>query len=150
MNRVNRTALLALPIPGAAALIPLAILLVLVGCGPVQSTSGISSAEGSLERARVHDAEEYSPYEYYRAQHYLYKAKEEWGYSNFETARNYAREARRAADAAISNSQEAPWRGHPIYGFERWSEEFEQLKQEMEQAEERDELEELDELDVPN
>lgn len=124
------------------------VVAVLIGCGPVQSTSGISSAEGSLERARVHDAEQYSPYEYYRAQHYLYKAKEEWGYSNFETARDFAREARRAADAAIDNTNEAPWRGHPIYGFEEWNEEFEQLTQEFEEAEERDELEELDEIDA--
>ena len=120
-----------------------------VGCGPVQSTTGISAAEGSIERARVHDAEQYSPYEYYRAQHYLYKAKEEWGYSNFETARDYAREARRSADAAIANTQEAPWRGHPIYGFEQWDEEFEQLRRELEEAEEQGDLEEIDELDVP-
>lgn len=115
-------------------------------CGPVQSTSGIGSAEGSLERARVHDAEQYSPYEYYRAQHYLYKAKEEWGYSNFEIARDYAREARRSADAAISNAREAPWRGHPIYGFEEWNEEFEQLMREFDEAEQRNELDTLDQI----
>lgn len=118
---------------------------VFIGCGPVQSTTGISDAETSIERARVHDAIDHSPYEYYRAQHYLYKAKEEWGYSNFEKARDYAREARRAADAAIDNTHEAPWQGHPIYGFEEWSEELEAARQEIEDA---TQLEQLDELDT--
>lgn len=90
--------------------------LLLVGCGPVQSTAGISSAEVYLERARVNDAEMYSPYEYYRAIHYLRKAKIEWGYSNFEASRDYANEAERAARAAYDNVREAPWQGHPVLG----------------------------------
>lgn len=120
------------------------------GCGPVQSTAGISEAEGSVERARIQDAGEYSPYEYERAQHYLYKAKEQWGYSNFEAARDYATEARRAADAALDNSLEAPWQGHPVYGMEDWPAEVEQLEQQLEEAEEIEAVDEVQDLEDPD
>ena len=122
--------------------------LVAVGCGPVQSTSGISDAQASMERARIHDAAEYSPYEYERAQHFLYKAKHEWGYSNFEAARNYALEARRAADAAYDNTHEAPWRGHPIYGFDLRPEAIEQFEEELEDADDMDAVDDIDESDL--
>ena len=104
--RVSRVSL-------ALALVAAALL---IGCGPVQSTQRISNAEVAMERARVNDAMEHSPYEYYRAKHYLYKAKQEWGYSNFEASRDYAVEARRAAEAALDNTREAPWQGHPVLG----------------------------------
>ncbi|RAL22127.1 hypothetical protein DL240_09740 [Lujinxingia litoralis] len=96
---------------GAAAL--------LVGCGPVQATSRISQAEVALERARVADANIHAPYEYTSASHYLYKAKEEWGYSQFEAAYDYATQARRAAETALINAREAPWPGHPVLGREK-------------------------------
>ncbi len=99
----------------------------LTACGPVQSTTRISNAEVALERARVNDAEMHSPYEYYRARHYLHKAKEEWGYSNFEAARDYAVEAQRAATAAIDNTREAPWRGHPVLGRDARPEDVEAM-----------------------
>lgn len=120
------------------------------GCGPVQSTAGISEAEGSVERARVHDAGEYSPYEYERAQHYLYKAKEQWGYSNFEAARDYAVEARRAADAALDNTHEAPWQGHPLYGLEEWPEEIDEMEQRLDEAEDVEAVDEVQDLDDPD
>lgn len=91
----------------------LAIVMFAVGCGPIQSTSRISDAEVSMERARVAEAETRAPYEFYSAYHYLYKAKEEWGYSEFEAAYDYATLARRAADAALLKSKEDPWAGHP-------------------------------------
>ncbi len=91
----------------------LAIVTFAVGCGPIQSTSRISDAEVSIERARVAEAEIRAPYEFYSAYHYLYKAKEEWGYSEFEAAYDYATLARRAADAAALKSKEDPWAGHP-------------------------------------
>lgn len=108
------------------------LLLTAVGCGPIQSTARISNAEVALERARVNDAEEHSPYEYFRAVHYLYKAKEEWGYSNFEVSRDYAILARRAADAAVDNTREAPWQGHPILGKNATVQEAERLIQQRE------------------
>jgi hypothetical protein len=114
-----------------------------LACGPVQSTSEISAAEGYLERARVNDAEVNSPYEYHRAQLYLYKAKQEWGYSNFEKSRDYANEARRSARAAIDNSREAPWRGHPIFGFEV-PDDLEQYRQDLEDSRDLDDVDELE------
>lgn len=94
----------------------LGLVLLSLGCGPVQSTARISNAEVEFERARINDAEVYSPYEFYRAKHYLRKAKIEWGYSNFEASREYATEAHRAARAAYDNVREAPWQGHPVLG----------------------------------
>ncbi len=116
----------------------------LIGCGPVQSTSGISEAETSLERARVHDAVDHSPYEYYRAELYLRKAKHAWGYSEFEKARDYAREARRAADASIDNTHEAPWQGHPIYGHDEWTEELEAARREITRSRQLDIINQID------
>ncbi len=116
-------------------------LAVVASCGPSQSTYGLAQAEASIESARVHDADEYSPYEYARAEHYLYKAKQEWGYSNFEAARDYATEARRAADAALNNSLEAPWRGHPIYGFDGRPDDVDEMQEEMEEADDLDDVE---------
>ena len=139
--RARRHCALAVVIAACAALVA-------VGCGPVQSTSGISDAQASMERARIHDAAEYSPYEYERAQHFLYKAKQQWGYSNFEAARNYALEARRAADAAYDNTHEAPWRGHPIYGFDLRPEAIEQLEEELEDADDMDAVDDIDESDL--
>ncbi len=85
-----------------------------VACGPVQSTSRLSEAEVALERARVTEADLYAPYEYYSARFYLYKAKEEWGYSDFEASYDYATEAKRAAEAAILKAKEDPWEGSPV------------------------------------
>lgn len=72
-----------------------------------------------MERARVADADQHSPYEYTSAANYLYKAKEEWGYSQFEAAYDYATQARRAAESALINAREAPWPGHPVLGREK-------------------------------
>jgi hypothetical protein len=84
------------------------------GCGPVQSTQRISQAEVAFERARVVEAHEKAPYEYKSAQYYLHKAKEEWGYSDFEAAYDYATEAKSAAEAARLKAKEDPWPGHPV------------------------------------
>lgn len=86
------------------------------GCGPVQSTQRISQAEVAFERARVVEAHQKAPYEYKSAQYYLHKAKEEWGYSDFEAAYDYATEAKSAAEAARLKAKEDPWPGHPVLG----------------------------------
>lgn len=119
------------------------------GCA-VKSTVSISSAEASVERARIHDAEDYSPYEYERAQLYLYKAKEQWGYSNFEAADEYAIEARRAANAAIDNTIEAPWQGHPVYGLEERPDEVDELERQLEQADDVSDVDEVRQMDDPD
>lgn len=129
---------------GLVAIIATVMAVAAIGCGPVQSTSGISQAEAAVERARVHDADEYSPYEYRRAELYLYKAKHQWGYSNFEAARDYSRQARRAASAAIDNTHEAPWQGHPVYGLDGRPDEIEELEQRFEQADDIDDVQQID------
>ena len=84
------------------------------GCGPVQSTARISEARVDFERARVVEAHKKAPYEYYSAKYYLHKANEEWGYSDFEAAYDYARKAKQAAQAAILKAKEDPWAGSPV------------------------------------
>ncbi len=88
--------------------------LALTGCGPVTATAGISDAEYALERARVADADQSAPYEYYTARHFLQKAKEEWGYSDFQAAADYAEESKKSADAALLKAKEDPWNGSPV------------------------------------
>lgn len=91
-----------------------AALLATSACGPVQSTARIQEAEVAFERARVVEAHEMAPYEYYSAKYYLHKSKEEWGYSDFEASVDYARRARQAAEAARLKAQEDPWAGSPV------------------------------------
>lgn len=101
----------------ARAAAPLLILVFAVsalGCGPVQSTSRLAEAEVAMERARVAEGDRFAPYEYYSARFYLHKAKEEWGYSDFEASYDYATEAKRAAEAAILKAKEDPWEGSPV------------------------------------
>ena len=83
-------------------------------CGPATSTSRISKAERALERARVADAQVRAPYEYNLATNYLHKAKEEWGYSDFERSGKYAELAQRSAERAVTKAKEDPWPGSPV------------------------------------
>jgi hypothetical protein len=98
-----------LPISAGMLLAGLAALLVTAGCGPVRSTQAISKAEVEFERARVVGAHNKAPYEYHSAKQYLHKAKEEWGYSEFQAALDYAEEAERAAESARRKAKEDPW-----------------------------------------
>lgn len=72
----------------------------LAACGPTQSTIVINEAEVAVERARLSGAEERAPYEYFSATEYLHKAKEEWGYSDFEAALDYASLSKQFAEEA--------------------------------------------------
>lgn len=90
------------------------LLLGLVGCGPVQSTSRISDAKVAFARARVAEAHKKAPFEYYSAQYYLHKANEEWGYSDFEAAYDYATRAEEDAREATIKAKEDPWPGSPV------------------------------------
>ncbi len=85
------------------------IVMFAAGCGPVRSTQAISKAEVEFERARVAGAHKKAPYEYYSAKQYLHKAKEEWGYSEFEPALDFADQAERAAESARRKAKEDPW-----------------------------------------
>ena len=104
---------------GARRLMAFASLVVMVwvsslGCNPVRSTARISAAETALEQARVAEAHIKAPYEYTTAAYFLHKAKEEWGYSDFEAAYDYAAKARTAADNARTRAKENPWKGSPV------------------------------------
>jgi hypothetical protein len=90
----------------------------LAGCGPIRSTTRISKAEAALERARVAEAYEKAPYEFYKARYYLHKAREEWGYSNFQASYTFADEARQSAESALRETREDPW-SDPVEGRNR-------------------------------
>jgi hypothetical protein len=84
-------------------------------CGPIKSTQRIGQAEVALERARVVEAYKKAPYEFFSARYDVHKAKEEWGYSDFEASFDYADDAKDAAESAIRKAEEDPWED-PIQG----------------------------------
>jgi hypothetical protein len=69
----------------------------------------VTSEEGPVEQEMGQPTCD-APYEYYAAQEYLKKAREEVGYSDYEPAIEYAREARtfarKARDIALNRDQE--------------------------------------------
>lgn len=91
-------------------------LLVLVGCGPLSSTSHLLDADVQLEAARVARAEREAPYEWTLANLYLHKAREEVGYSDYEQGVSYAQKASKYARAAKEAAQKAARRGEPPPG----------------------------------
>jgi hypothetical protein len=70
----------------------------------MQSTITINEAEVAFEKAKLKDAEAIAPYEYFSAKEYLYKAKEEWGYSDFEAALDYSELAYQFAEEAYKKA----------------------------------------------
>src|SRR5262245_9607629 len=74
------------------------------GCGAVYHTGSIVAANSAFEEARLPGDEKWSPYEFYKAQEYLAKSREEAGYSDFEAAIHFAKVSHRAADAAMKKS----------------------------------------------
>lgn len=90
------------------------MILTTVACGPVQSTALISEAEVAVEKAATVKADSYAPYEYYSAREYLYKAKEEWGFADFEAAMDYATLSKKFAEEALKKTKESPYQGSPV------------------------------------
>ena len=87
----------------------MALLLALtVACGPTQSTILINESEVALEKARLVDAEDRAPFEYFSASSYLHKAKEEWGYSNFEKSSEFAILAKKFSEEALRKAKGIP------------------------------------------
>jgi len=85
------------------------------GCGPLQSTAYLLDAEVQIEAARTAGAEKLAPYEWTASNLYIHKAREEVGYSDFETgvtfaqkASGYARDARSKAMSATSKGELVP------------------------------------------
>lgn len=100
---------------GAVGIACLLVAAATTGCGPIKSTQRIGQASVAVERARVVEAYRNAPYEYFSARYYLHKAREEWGYSEFEASFDYADEAREAAEAALRKTKENPWED-PVEG----------------------------------
>ena len=73
---------------------------VAVGCGPITAQSTIRDAIVAVEAAQSAGAENGAPYEYYSAQSYLKKAREEEGYSDYQAAVDLAQQAIKFADEA--------------------------------------------------
>jgi hypothetical protein len=76
-------------------------------CGPVQSTAYLLDAEVQIEAARTAGAEKLAPYEWTSANLYIHKAREEVGYSDFETGVEYASKASKFANQARDRSMAA-------------------------------------------
>lgn len=74
--------------------------LLLTGCGPVQSSTLIVDAAAELAAAKTAQADEKAPFEYVAAEAYLHKAREEQSYSDFEISVIYARKSRDCARVA--------------------------------------------------
>ena len=72
----------------------------LSGCGPVKSTSHLLDAEVQIQAARTAGAEKYAPYEWTAANLYIHKAREEVGYSDYQSGVDFAEKASRYANEA--------------------------------------------------
>jgi ABC-type molybdate transport system substrate-binding protein len=72
--------------------------------------TALASSEEELEQIEIGQPRCDAPFEYYSAQEYLRKAREEVGYSDYEAAVEFAREARtyarKARDIALNRDQE--------------------------------------------
>jgi len=84
------------------------------GCGPVQSTAYLLDAEVQIEAARTAGAEKLAPYEWTAANLYIHKAREEVGYSDFETGVEFAQKASRFARDARSKAMSATSKGELV------------------------------------
>ena len=73
---------------------------VVLGCGPVQTTAHLLDAEVQIEAARTAQADKLAPYEWTLANLYIHKAREEVGYSDFEAAVDFAKKASLNANEA--------------------------------------------------
>lgn len=83
--------------------------MMLMACGPVQSTSYLIDAQTMLHAARTAEAMTLAPYEWTAANLYLEKSKEEAGYSDYEQAIDFGKKAvdfaSRARDAALKSER---------------------------------------------
>ncbi|HEX2573537.1 MAG TPA: DUF4398 domain-containing protein [Polyangia bacterium] len=80
---------------------------VATGCGPARylaNTPRVAAKE--VAQAEKLDARRHAPYEFTAAKEYLHKARELAGYSRYQEAVKYAREATRLARAAQAMAKE--------------------------------------------
>lgn len=62
-------------------------------CGPSLYTFNVVPASSAVEEARLADAAEHAPYEYFYARSYLDKAREEAAEANYQDAIRFAERA---------------------------------------------------------
>lgn len=80
----------------------------LSACGPIISTSALHDAAEAVDKARTVNAQTLAIYEFTSAEAYLEKAREEWGYSDYQHAIEYARRALEFADRARYRATQGP------------------------------------------
>lgn len=85
----------------------------LCGCGAIISTASLVEADAAVEAARLEQAEEHSTYEFLCAEAYLDKAREEWAFSDFQHAEEYAQLAINFAQAALERAIANPTQTAP-------------------------------------
>jgi len=96
-------------------LLALAVVALLAGCGPIQTTSALIDADVEIEAARAAGAATSATYEFTAAEAYLHKAREVNGYARYDAAceyasksRDLAKEARQKALASSNRGEAAP------------------------------------------
>jgi hypothetical protein len=96
-------------------LLTLLALVLLGGCGPIQSTASLIDAEVAIEAARAAGARDSAAYEYSSAEAYLHKARMVSGRARYEEsstfadrARDLANQAREKAIASSNRPEESP------------------------------------------
>lgn len=85
-----------------------AILSLSAACvGPIWSSVLIADAASNFKAAKTVDAEKYAPYEYYKAEEFLHKARQKEAYGQFERAVDYAKIAKEMAILAQKKAHDA-------------------------------------------
>jgi len=74
------------------------------GCGPAIYAANSGAASRALERASHANAASLAPYDYYYAEAFLHKAREEAGEAAYQDAIAYARIARDSAESASEHA----------------------------------------------
>jgi len=64
-----------------------------MACGPIRSGGLVIDASAELSAAQTAQAPKRAPYEYWAAENFLHKAREDYSYSHFETAEIFAGKA---------------------------------------------------------
>jgi hypothetical protein len=80
-------------------------LLLVSGCGPIQSYTSILRAQEAVKAAKSKQGWKYACYEFYAARRYLLRARIEAGYSDFEASTDYANKATKYAKRARALAQ---------------------------------------------
>jgi hypothetical protein len=86
---------------GALALAAAVTVVCAGGCGPIEYLNQVGyKAASAVAAAKRAEADRYAPFEYTAAEEYLHKAREEAGYSQYETSIQYGRQAEEMANRA--------------------------------------------------